>query len=82
MILLPLPDRRSDAPAVEILGFEVAQEREVEQADAAVRAETAVVGVRVAGDDALAPDKTEVEAEHDLADAVALGSLSLTAWWS
>src|SRR6516165_7229352 len=61
--------------AVEILGFEVAYEREVEQADAAVRAQEAVVGVRVAGDDALAPDEPEEEAEHDLADAVALGLL-------
>ena len=58
-------------------GFQAAQEREVTEADPAVRAEEAVVGVWVAADGAFAPDETEEEAEHDLADAVALGLVEL-----
>ena len=56
-----------------VVGVEVAHQAEVEQAQPAVRAEDAVLRVRIAGDDAVTPRETEEEAEGDLADAVALG---------
>ena len=57
----------------QVAGVEVAEQAEVEQAQPSVRAQEAVVRVRVAGDDPLAPRELEVEAEDDLADAIALG---------
>jgi hypothetical protein len=60
------------ALALEVAGVEAAQKAEVEQAQPPVRTENAVVRVRVAGDGAVAPHEAEVEAEGDLADAVAL----------
>ena len=67
--------RRSRADvafALQVVRLEVAHEAEVEQAQPAVRAEDAVVRVRVAGHDAVAPHEAEEEPEGDLADAVAL----------
>jgi hypothetical protein len=43
------------ALALEVVGFEVAQQAEVEQAQPSVGAENAVVRVRVAGDGAVTP---------------------------
>ena len=77
-VRIGVDDRPHDSSlAVEILAFESAKECEVEQADAPVRAQQAVVGVRVAGDDAFAPEETKEEAEHDLANAVALRLVEL-----
>jgi hypothetical protein len=55
-----------------VIRFKVAQQPEVEKAEPSVRAENAVVRVRVAGDGAVTPHEAEVEAEGDLADTVAL----------
>ena len=72
-VRIGVDDRPHDvALAVQILGFEAAKEREVEQADAPVRAQEAVLRMGVARDDPLTPEQTEVEPEHDLANAVAL----------
>ena len=60
------------ALALAVVRVEVAQQPEVEQAQPPVRAEDAVVRVRVARDDAVTPREAEVEPEGDLADAVAL----------
>ena len=61
-------DRELALPGV---GVEVAQQAEVEQAQPPVRAQDAVVGVRVAGDDAGTQGEVEVAAEGDLGDAIA-----------
>ena len=69
-----LGDRPHDgALALDVGRLEIAQQAEVEDAQAPVAAQQAVVGVRVAGDHAVAPGKAEEEAEDDLADAVAFG---------
>ena len=54
------------------VGVEVAQQPEVEQAQASVRAEDAIVGVGITGDDAVTPGEAREEPERDLTDAVAL----------
>ena len=67
-------DRPHDAAlALHVVGIEVAQQAEVQEAHATVRAQQAVVGVRVPGDQRVTPGEPEVEAEDELADAVALG---------
>ena len=63
--------------ALEVLGVERAHEPEVEEADAAVVEQQVVAGVRVAADPAHAREQREVEAEDDLAEAVALGLVEL-----
>ena len=64
---------RQRALALEVLLVERAHEPEVEEADAAVVEQQVVAGVRVAADAAHAREQREVEAEDDLAEAVALG---------
>ena len=73
-IRIGLDDRSQNVTlAVQVAGFEVAQQRKVEQTDAPVGAQQAVLGIWIAGSDPRTPDETEEEAQHDLADAVALG---------
>jgi hypothetical protein len=47
------------ALALHIAGVEIAHQGEVEQAQPAVRAEDAVLRLRIAGDDAVTPSETE-----------------------
>ena len=73
-IRIGLDDRSQNvALAVEVPSFEVAQQRKVEEADAPVGAEQTVLGIWIAGSDPRTPDETQEEAQHDLANAIALG---------
>ena len=69
-----LGDRAHDAAlALDVRRLELAQQAEVHDAQAAVGAQQAVVGMRVSRDHAVAPGQAEIEAQDQLAHAVAFG---------
>ena len=71
-------DRPRERPlALEVVRVERAHEAEVEEADAAVVEQQVVAGMRVPADAPRVRHQREVEAEDDLAEAVALGLVEL-----